>query len=416
MSGAGRVDASIVVATTRDGARLARALDALRAATADVAYELIVVLNGADADVAAVAESRDDVSAVVPSDVNLGFAGASNLGRAHAGGEFLVLLHDDAFPQPGWLGRLLRTARERPAAGVVGPLVLRPDGRINVAGPVLFADGASWGVGAGAEPGDPRYAEPRLTDYCAGNSVMVRASAWDAFGGLEEALFPAGYIDVDLAFRARRAGWEVWFEPRAAVIHESGGGSLSPGFRTWVYQRNRDIFTAKWADELTGHEPFDAADAEGSAARAVARAARRVPVAGPPRKAHVGPSRELDLLHEYVRELDAWAATVHREWPLLAAERDSLRAALGDARTELEASIERSGELAATIATLDAECARLRAREAELDAECSRLLEREAALEAEHTRLRAREDVLDAILAGRWWKLRGRLRRLGAWR
>ncbi|MFL5844056.1 MAG: glycosyltransferase family 2 protein [Solirubrobacteraceae bacterium] len=359
-------EASIVIATARDGARLTAALDRLPSTLAGVACELIVVLNGAAQDVIGAARARTDIDHLLESEANLGFAGATNLGARAATGEFVVLLHDDTEPVAGWLARLLETVREHPQIGVIGPLTLRRDGTVQVAGATLTADGSPWAPAQGCAPDDPAVGTGRATDYCGSNAVVVRRAAWEAIGGLEEALFPAGYVDVDLAFSARRAGWEVWFEPRAAVVHEGGHGTLAPGFRAWVAARNRAVFTEKWAAALEAFEPADPGDIDGTIARAVERARQRRPDPGPLPSAAAPRPSEVALLHAYVGEQDAWAAGVHREWPRLAAEIAALQGALAAAGEQTRGQVE-------TIATLDAEVQRLREREAFLDAECGRL-------------------------------------------
>lgn len=399
-----RPDASIVVATARDAARLTAALDRLPSTIEGVDYELVVVLNGADADVVVAARERDDVDHLVESTENLGFAGAVNLGHRSATGEFIVLLHDDTEPVAGWLARLLDTARQRREIGVIGPATLRRGGMVEVAGAVLTADGSSWAVAQGRSPADSSIGAARPTDYCGSNAVLIRSATWEAIGGLEEALFPAGYADVDLAFAARRTGWEVWFEPQAEVVHESAGGTLAPGFRSWVFTRNRAVFVEKWSEALEAFEPLDLTDQEGMIQRAVDRAARRRPEPGPLPRTPTRTTDEVGLLREYVREQDVWAAGVHREWPRLTEEIRTLQQALATADEQTQGHV-------STIATLAREVERLRGRESFLDGECAGLAQRLTEGEPELQRLRAHEAELAAILGGRWWRLRSRVRR-----
>src|SRR5947209_3908595 len=79
-----------------------------------IPFETIVVLNEADP----VLEEglRQSVTGVdmISSPVNLGLAGAGNRARDVARGEFLVLLHDDAEIEPGWMEALVETADEHP--------------------------------------------------------------------------------------------------------------------------------------------------------------------------------------------------------------------------------------------------------------------------------------------------------------
>jgi GT2 family glycosyltransferase len=164
----------------------------------------------------------------------------------------------------------------------VGGKVLFPDGRLQNAGMILWRDGTTsqpW-----IETPEPSAFDTlRAVDYCGTSSLLVRASAWDAAGGLDERFYPVYYVDVDLAMAIRRQGRVVLYQPRSRIRHHQGAsGDLS--FRWFVTHRNRRLFLEKWGSALAAHEPPE----KGSAAaieRAVARAeafAERARRDGPP--------------------------------------------------------------------------------------------------------------------------------------
>jgi GT2 family glycosyltransferase len=93
-------------------------------------------------------------------------------------------------------------------------------------------------------------------DYCGLSSLLVRASAWDAAGGLDERFYPVYYVDVDLGLTLRHCGWTVLYEPRSRVRHHRGS-SAGPQFRAFAGQRNYDLFIEKWRRALEDQEPFD---------------------------------------------------------------------------------------------------------------------------------------------------------------
>lgn len=239
--------ASIVVVSSVNARGLERCLRSIAAhASPEVPFETIVVLNGAEDDVRALAYEDMTGVKIVESLVNRGFAGGSNLGRRAAGGEFVVLLHDDSEAEEGWLTELVRCADEHPEAGAVGGRVLHPDGKLQLAGAVLWRDGTTTAVGPDQPDG---YLERRPVDYTGSSCLLVRAATWDAVGGLDERFYPAYFVDVDLAMSIRRLGQVVLYEPRSRIRHHKGASS-SPRFRTFVATRNRELFCAKWAREL----------------------------------------------------------------------------------------------------------------------------------------------------------------------
>jgi O-antigen biosynthesis protein len=319
--------ASVVVVTTVNASGLERCLASL---AEQPVLETIVVLNGAEEPVREAAARARGVK-VVESVVNRGFGGGANLGRSVATGEFVVLLHDDAEPEPGWLDALVRCADERPEAGAVGSRVLNPDGTLQLAGAVLWRDATTRSV-SGAD-GD--FPERRVVDYAGSAALLVRAASWDAVGGMDEELYPAYYLDADLASALRARGEAVLYEPAARVRHERGASS-GERMRTFLTARNRERFRAKWGELLAGQaEP-------GDLARAFSRAeeeAARFHAAGPPPRPAVPPrppsderrflrmEREITraLIDQLTGEVESLHATIRRKDEDLLAQEAALQ-------------------------------------------------------------------------------------------
>ncbi len=236
----------------------------------DIEFEVIVVLN--ESDEADVHDLNATVTGVqfLQSSVNLGLAGAANRGRAAASGELLIVLHDDAEVEPGWIEALVEAADSHPGAGVIGGKVLSLDGRLQNAGMVLWRDANSSAPWTDLAPPPTAFDEVRQVDYCGTSSLLIRAELWDAIGGLDERFYPVYYVDVDLAMTARSLGWVVLYQPKSRIRHHSGASGTSR-WRTFVYDRNRHLFIAKWGDALQHHEP---AGDTFAVRRAIDRAAR----------------------------------------------------------------------------------------------------------------------------------------------
>ena len=47
--------------------------------------------------------------------------------------------------------------------------------------------------------------------------------------------------DVDWCYRCKEAGWEVWYEPRAEIMHHIGGSSRSLPVRS-LLERHRSMY------------------------------------------------------------------------------------------------------------------------------------------------------------------------------
>jgi GT2 family glycosyltransferase len=296
---------------------------------AHIPYETIVVLNGTGADVEA--QLRAEISGVeiVRSPINLGVAGAGNLGRSRARGQYIALTHDDAEILPGWIEALIEAADTHPEAGAVGGKVLSFDGRLQAAGSILWREAMTTQRWAGESPPASAFERLEAVDYCGTCSLLVRANAWDAVGGLDEDIYPAYFVDVNLCLSLRHAGYAVLVQPLSAIHHHMHSSTRSR-FRSFIAHRNRERLMAKWAAELAQQEPFDRLSPS-SIERAIARAqaAWERCRARPPRPAAAPPpfdpvlqqaeheARARDLQTAYRQHLEATAES-------LEAERDAL--------------------------------------------------------------------------------------------
>ena len=217
-------------------------------------YETIIVLNEADETTKAALEKTVTGVQVAASRINMGLAGAGNCGRSLARGEFLVLLHDDAEIEPGWLEALVKAADEHPEAGAVGSKVLYPDGRLQAAGMIVWRDGSTSPPWTGEVPPASSFEALRPVDQLGSCSILVRASAWDAVGGLDERFFPLYYVDVDLSMALHQLGLVALYQPASCVRHHQGASS-APRFRSFLLERNRRLFREKWASALGEFAP-----------------------------------------------------------------------------------------------------------------------------------------------------------------
>ncbi|MDO8391088.1 MAG: glycosyltransferase family 2 protein [Actinomycetota bacterium] len=297
---------SVVIPTKSRDRTLAALASVAGIASCGIALETIVVVNGAP-DVAH--ELRDCTRGVriVESRVNRGLPGAMNLGRASAVGEFVLMLHDDSLLSPEWLSVTLAAAREHPDAGVVAGTVLSPDGSLQGVGWLIFSDGITMPPWRGEPPPASAFSVARRVDYASSSALLVRASNWDAIGGLDERLYPGYYVDVDLAFATRRAGSCVLFVP-GATSHHVKGASTELAFRTFVAERNRPVFLAKWADDLAELPPpdtsLDLAQLIAAADQRPLRVGGVVPVHGSPFDDEWYEATAATLAADYARHLE----------------------------------------------------------------------------------------------------------------
>jgi GT2 family glycosyltransferase len=171
-----------------------------------------------------------------------------------ARGEDLLLLNPDAQLAPHSIGGLAGVLHSFPGAGMVGPLVLNPDGTEQAGGRRrLPTPGRAWiqafglrrlaKISAAAVRLDfiqaelPLPAAPVEVEAISGACMLVQRAALDRVGGLDEGYF-LHCEDLDWCQRFRQAGWRVVFVPEVAVVHDKGACSRTrPLFVQWHLHR-----------------------------------------------------------------------------------------------------------------------------------------------------------------------------------
>jgi GT2 family glycosyltransferase len=212
--------------------------------------EIVVVDNGSrTSPEAALREAGLDVP-VVPTGLNLGYAGGNNVGIRWAearGADFVWILNNDAEVDAGALAPLLDAAARHRRCGAFGSRVLRGDDptRIWVAwGTVTWRQSLVALVGENESDG-PRFDAEREVDWIPGCSLMLRGTALREVGAFDEDFF-AYHEDVDWAARARAKGWTCRFVPASRVVHgSSGGASHYGGFRKYLSARNTVLYALR---------------------------------------------------------------------------------------------------------------------------------------------------------------------------
>lgn len=186
---------------------------------------------------------------------NRGFIRSCNAAAQQATGDYLILLNNDVQVTHGWLEALLAVFDMRGDAGLVGARLIYPDGSLQEAGGIVWRDGSAWNWGRGQDPEDPSFRYLRQVDYCSGACLALRRADWVALEGFDCAYVPAYYEDTDLAFRVRKSGKSVYYQPEALVVHYEGvtsGTDESKGVKKHQ-EINRATFFERWKDTLTAH-------------------------------------------------------------------------------------------------------------------------------------------------------------------
>lgn len=87
------------------------------------------------------------------------------------------------------------------------------------------------------------------TLWVSGGSSALRKSIWDKLRGFDVLYNPFYWEDIDLSYRALKAGYNVFFEQKSVVVHEHEEGAIKNKFKPFHIQkiayRNQFIFVWK---------------------------------------------------------------------------------------------------------------------------------------------------------------------------
>jgi N-acetylglucosaminyl-diphospho-decaprenol L-rhamnosyltransferase len=168
---------------------------------------------------------------VIENERTLGFGANINRGVAATRAPFVIASNPDIEVEPGAVAALSAFAESHPRCGIAAPQLRYPDGNWQ---PSRRSFPTVRGTLVRRTPLrrflhpertqrrhyllDERPTEPTQSDWLLGAFLVLRRKMLDELSGLDEGYRLYG-DDIDLAYRARKAGWERWYVPEAVVIH-----------------------------------------------------------------------------------------------------------------------------------------------------------------------------------------------------
>jgi GT2 family glycosyltransferase len=242
-------DISIIIINWNTHDLLAACLRSIYQTARNLDLEIIVVDNGSKDDSCEMLRREFPWVRLIENGENVGFARANNQAARMAQGQYIFLLNSDAELQTDSLQLILALAKNEPKAGIVGAHLLNPDGSFQASHtpfPTLWrefliltglgrASSGRWFPSRGPELDKG----PQPVDYVEGAALLIRRDIYLQLNGFDEGFFMYAE-EVDLCYRLRKAGWQVWYHPQARILHHGGGSSLNR--RT---QREGDLYRSR---------------------------------------------------------------------------------------------------------------------------------------------------------------------------
>jgi len=170
---------------------------------------------------------------------NGGFAYGNNAGiraalAATKRADYVMLLNPDTIVRPGAIRALVEFMESQPRTGIAGSLLENADGSVDCSAHRVFSPLGE--LDAGARLGvlsrllhkhvvsPPLRSDNHSCDWVSGASLMVRREVLEQIGLMDEGFF-LYFEETDFCWRAKRAGWEVWYVPASRIVHLEGAAT-----------------------------------------------------------------------------------------------------------------------------------------------------------------------------------------------
>ncbi len=229
------IDLSIIIVNYNVKEFLLNLLDSIQKAAKNYSAEIIIVDNASDdGSVEAVREKYPGARLIV-NEKNVGFGRANNQAMETAAGKYFLLINPDTIVREETFAKMINFFENETRAGIAGCKVLNPDGTLQLACRRSFpGPWTSFTKVMGLSTLFPKsrlFAKYNLTyldenqtyevDAISGAFMMIRKEVYDKIGGFDKEFFMYGE-DLDLCYRAQKAGFGVYYVHATEIIHYKG--------------------------------------------------------------------------------------------------------------------------------------------------------------------------------------------------
>jgi len=255
-----RTRLAILIVSYNTRQLLRRCLQSLQAFPPSCPFEVLVLDNASRDGSMSMLQQEFPWVRVHANRHNLGYSAGVNQGLEGTGSDYVLVLNPDIVVRAGAIDCLLEFMDAHPEAGVCGAKLVNTDGTLQHSCRTFYTPRTlllrrtflgrlfpNSGVLRAHLMLDYDHREPRVVDWVIGACMMVRRSAIDAVGGMDERFF-LYFEDVDWCYRMSRQGWSVHYLPQAEMVHEHRRDSAKPRLSRsfWAHLGSLLRFYEKW--------------------------------------------------------------------------------------------------------------------------------------------------------------------------
>ena len=243
---------SIIIAHFKGSNNLEKCLKSVMAQTCN-SKEVIVIDNSESKSVESRFIEKFPMVKFINPERNLFYSAAQNLGIKESRGSYILFLNDDAILKEEFISQLIQGMKNSKDIGMVCGKILRLDG--------VTIDTAGQFLGKERKPIERGWQKKDHGQYdCfsyifspGGVAPLYRREVLEEValdGEYFDKDFKIFYEDLDLAWRANKFGWRVFYTPLAVAYHQRGATTQSEKSKSGFLKK---YYFANLPDNLQFH-------------------------------------------------------------------------------------------------------------------------------------------------------------------
>ncbi|MEM4325881.1 MAG: glycosyltransferase family 2 protein [Candidatus Pacearchaeota archaeon] len=175
---------------------------------------------------------------ILRNNQNFKFSKANNLGIKYSkeryNPKYYFLLNNDTLVTKGWLENCIKVAESKNDIGIVGCKQKNFEGALVRCAGYIGPFGVKYYYGN----------EIKEVNWVMGASMLIKREVIEKIGLIDEGFYPAYYEETDFIFRAKKAGFKIFFSPKSIILHKVSGYLKREGNEYFIrtFYKNRIRF------------------------------------------------------------------------------------------------------------------------------------------------------------------------------
>lgn len=230
-----KLDLSIIIVNYNVKNLLKKSLESIFNFQKELRFEVIVVDNDSEDQSAQMVRKHFPGVKLTENQRNLGFSAACNQGIRMSCGRYILFLNPDTEFTPGGISEMIKFMDSHPQVGICGPQMVDPQRKVHFSArsfpSYLTAISSGQSILNRVFPDNPlsrKYllkdqnrSQKMKVDWVSGSCLLAKRDVFEKIGLLDERFFM--YVeDVDFCYRAKKAGFSVYYFPNSVVVHHIG--------------------------------------------------------------------------------------------------------------------------------------------------------------------------------------------------